>query len=1154
MDATADQPAVDPRLRGSELSASDKSAHHGGAKASASTPAGASASASPSSRATASPVQGHQSQPQQLLNRRQYQAVAPSPTQSHLHSHSHAQQQQSPSQSQPQISHLQAQQAQAQAQAQARASAQASAHQHAPPPPTHHHSNQHGGPVSEFSPADSASLTPSTPVGGGSGYPGHNDIPSTVDSAHNDPNADPKKPRACESCRGLKVRCEPDPANPDGPCKRCAKANRACVVTQPTRKRQKKTDNRVAELEKKIDALTASLQATRGGAPGSVSPSPAIAPSPLPHPGTTTSPSLSRGHHPIAPSASSVRGSSHNRSESDVALGRYAPTPSAQQSSRPLERDWGQAPNPQRSSSSYTPGGGSIDHDSHSYHHSTVLPPITSTTAGQKRKYTESRDISLPELRDSSSTPQPRALNSTSDQPDIVDRGLLTMLQACEFYARYTEQMAPHLPGVVFPSNMTAAELRRTKPTLFLAIMSVASSNFPQLQRNLTNELMQVFADRVIVTGSKSLELIQALQVAVIWYYPPEHFEEIKFYQLLHIAAVMAIDLGLGNKKQFKGGFRKHLPVHWRDHPLRKRPMEDPTTLEARRAWLTCYFLATNSSMALHRPNLIRWTPFMAECVDVLESSPDAAPTDKYLCQLIWAHRLAEEVGVQFSMDDPASAPNIAEPRTQYALKGFERELERHVSSVPRDLMQPSLRMTFHVLNLYMHEIATQSDFSEDLSNGGRPGSEGDGREKEKENSVSSLLGSDAPLTAAHINAMSACLSAVDGIFETFLSLDVSSIRCLPVFNFVRVAYAVVVLMKIYFAASSPRSELGKVINKDNMKVEMHLEALVDKFGASAADDRSRPAAKFLVVLVMLRTWFRKQKGLSQGEGVGNGDGARAAEGGPGSSGTGNNTPRLDGGMSRESEGMGMPERGHGSRQQDDYASTANTPLQLLSEVATANNNSSSRPSSTRPTGSNISDLLSASASANTTMGSSTPSLDPRRAPWTGRPSAFVFDPAGAAEAAATLAAAQTNSNANAPEATNSGNNAVNTSGAGGSNLSWLENAAMFTPDFTEYANMADGFAHAMDLTLGGLTSTDGTFGGMMMGLMGYGLEGMSGMSTGMGPGGAGQGQSQAQSRGYGQHQHQQQHQHQGGPNPNPWYMQSAPAAALDGMGGGYGF
>jgi len=612
------------------------------------------------------------------------------------------------------------------------------------------------------------------------------------------------------------------------------------------------------------------------------------------------------------------------------------------------------------------------------------------------------------------------------------------MVQACEFFARYNDHMAPHLPGVVFPSNMTAAELRRTKPVLFLSVMAAASSLNPPLQRTLTNELMQVFAERVIVTGKKSLELVQALQVAVIWYYPPEHFEELKFYQLLHIAAVMAIDLGLGRTKQFRGGLRKHFPSHMPNHPLRKQPMEDPTSLEARRAWLTCYFLATNSSMALHRPNLIRWTPFMAECVDVLESAPEAALTDGYLCQLILAHKLAEEVGIHFSMDDPASTPNIAEPRTQYALKGFERELDRHITSVPKEKQQPSLRLTFHVLNLYMHEIATQSDFSDDL----RPGSS---------NPKEGLLGTDAPLTAAHINAMSACLTAVDGIFEVFLSLDVSSIRCLPVFNFVRVAYAVVVLMKIYFAASSPKSELGKIINKDHMRVEHHLEVLLDKFRATAADDMSRPAAKFLVVLIMLRSWFQKQKQSGANEGA-------------------TLTPPClrNGATTGEKEGhtpceQGILSSGGRSNNTPEYSSTANTPLQLLSEVAT---NNSAAASTQRP--GSISNLLSSNNPGSGENG---------RPPWLGQPSAYIFDPAGAAETAATVgSSAMPSSSSAAPE-----DPATSTS--------WMDNT--FTPDFSEYANMADGFAHAMDLTLGGLTSTDGSFGGVMMGMMGYGVDSM---------------------------------------------------------------
>lgn len=468
-----------------------------------------------------------------------------------------------------------------------------------------------------------------------------------------------KKARACESCRGLKVRCEPDPSNPnpdDGPCRRCAKAGRACVVTQPTRKRQKKTDSRVAELEKKIDALTASLHATRGS--GSVG---------------------------------------HNDRDTHAAVETYPLSSLASRSWQSAAAQATPTQGPARAQAvphSPAMGQGPVKFGGIEVDFGRLKGPPPMVMAGQKRKFTDASSVT--EDRPASAPPLPPQVSASSsgmghEYSDCVDRAIITMDKANELWTRYTDHMVPHLPGVVFPAGTTAAEIRKTKPVLFLSIMAVSSSEMPSVQRTLTKELMQILADKVMVVGEKSLELVQAMQVAVMWYWPPEHFEELKFYQLVHIAAVMAIDIGLGRKKSIMGGgmgLKKHIPAEWRQQHFKKHPLPDPTTVEARRAWLACYFLATNTSMALHRPNLIRWNSFMTECVDILESSPEAAPTDKYFCHLVWTHKLAEEVGIQFAMDDPSASINIADSRTQYALRGFERDLEKYSSSVPEELRQ----------------------------------------------------------------------------------------------------------------------------------------------------------------------------------------------------------------------------------------------------------------------------------------------------------------------------------------------------------------------------------------------------------------------------------------------------------------------------------
>jgi RalA-binding protein 1 len=92
--------------------------------------------------------------------------------------------------------------------------------------------------------------------------------------------------------------------------------------------------------------------------------------------------------------------------------------------------------------------------------------------------------------------------------------------------------------------------------------------------------------------------------------------------------------------------------------------------------------------MALHRPHLVRWSQFLEESLTILQTSPDAAPTDPYLCHLVRTNKLGEEIGTQFSFDEPIMTLNLADARSQVILRRFERELEKHKSEVPKELMQ----------------------------------------------------------------------------------------------------------------------------------------------------------------------------------------------------------------------------------------------------------------------------------------------------------------------------------------------------------------------------------------------------------------------------------------------------------------------------------
>jgi RalA-binding protein 1 len=308
-------------------------------------------------------------------------------------------------------------------------------------------------------------------------------------------------------------------------------------------------------------------------------------------------------------------------------------------------------------------------------------PPTT--LAGQKRKDRES--IGSPDKtseRTRQPQPQPPSISYKSSNPDFVERGFLTIEQAEKLLTRYNEQMVPHFPAILITPGTTALELSKTRPILFSAIMAATTTGQPALQRILQKELMTCFAERVFLAGEKSMDTVQGILVAVIWYWPPENFEELKFYQLIHTASVMGIDIGLGRRN---GSRRAEPPFGLRDPASKKPAPPDSTTLDSRRTWLACYILGTNAAMALHRPVLIRWSAFMEESAELLETSPDALPSDKGLAQLVWAHKLSEDTSYHFFSEDPDVRVRLTDTSTQFALRGLEREMERYRAKVPAD-------------------------------------------------------------------------------------------------------------------------------------------------------------------------------------------------------------------------------------------------------------------------------------------------------------------------------------------------------------------------------------------------------------------------------------------------------------------------------------
>ena len=386
-----------------------------------------------------------------------------------------------------------------------------------------------------------------------------------------------KKPRsthACQACRRMKIRCEP--LEDRDSCRQCAKVNRTCLVTEPRRKRQK-TVHRVSELEKKIDALTASLNAKNAAGTKSWMP----------------------------PSYKDPQSTA--RAENNL-----------QMNSR-LQADYSEAR-----------GLGN---------------------GGQRQL----RDEQKPYI-------------------DVVDRGIIDEGAANQSFLRWHREMSIHFPLVVFPPDITPQEVRSTRPYLFLAIITGAVTTIrPDLHSVLIDELTFVFADKIQYRGERSFELVQCLLVLMLNYSRPRHMTELNFNQIIHTAATMALDIGLGRRT--KGGVFNE-----------QSPIPGVGVAEIRRTWLGIYMMCANASMSLRHPIWIRWSPYIEESLEFLCTSPEAAKSDRWLCELIKLQHIGEEVSFIFSMDDPAFVVSLSDAKTQYHIKTFESQLKRWHDSCKTDL------------------------------------------------------------------------------------------------------------------------------------------------------------------------------------------------------------------------------------------------------------------------------------------------------------------------------------------------------------------------------------------------------------------------------------------------------------------------------------
>lgn len=99
------------------------------------------------------------------------------------------------------------------------------------------------------------------------------------------------------------------------------------------------------------------------------------------------------------------------------------------------------------------------------------------------------------------------------------------------------------------------------------------------------------------------------------------------------------------------------------------------------------------------------------------------------------------------------------------------------------------------------------------------------------------------------LDAISVCIAAEQALLETFCTFSAQGLACAPVATFVRCGYAFIVLMKVASTSALPNSVLGKLIGRDELRMDEYFNRALGAILQAAKSDRSCMPARLALML-----------------------------------------------------------------------------------------------------------------------------------------------------------------------------------------------------------------------------------------------------------------------------------------------------------------
>ncbi|ETR97500.1 hypothetical protein M419DRAFT_91315 [Trichoderma reesei RUT C-30] len=428
----------------------------------------------------------------------------------------------------------------------------------------------------------------------------------------------------------------------------------------------------------------------------------------------------------------------------------------------------------------------------------------------------------------------PTAL-SYSTPEDSISTGLVSPELADDLFTTFFQTLAPIYPLVQVPSDWTWQQTRYAKPALFRAILTAASSDRdPAFFMIMFRNTGMYVTEEVSIKGNKSLDLIQALLVLSAWYCPMEDFRKLKFSHYANLAGSMALDLRSSNDEQY------WIP------PVKDSFASSEQLVETCRTFLASYFLCSSMAFSYRRPSILRYGPWVDDCIRVLEAAPTACLNDRRLIEWTKLQIIAEECMSAAGLDNESNVC-LADDRVGRVLKhGIERAISWKHQVSPEIIHKPMV-MHYHMVLISLNEPAFYD--AHDMQ---------DFRPPYRLRPLPLAKSSDDPGSIAIANSLAQCVSSAQTVINTFLGIPTETLRVMPVIVYTRITYAAVTLIKFDVSARMLQS-VACMLDDIHLSPKVLLLQLLDKLIEVAGSENVVVPVVFRGALARMMRWYVDQ-------------------------------------------------------------------------------------------------------------------------------------------------------------------------------------------------------------------------------------------------------------------------------------------------------